>query len=341
MEQEIVAKKKWIDHSHFMDLIGITNLIPGPNSTELTMHCGYEKAGIRGLFVAGLCFILPAVLITAFCAYLYQRYQQLPAWQGVLTGITPVILAIVLQAAYNLTRNAVKSKLLSILLLFTIVACFLGMNEIALLFGTGIGYMLLTLLPSRINTYSFLPLLQNIFNGSFVIDFPVKIFFIFLKIGALLYGSGYVLFAFLKSELLDKGLITEQQLMDAIAVGHFTPGPLFSTATFIGWQMDGWRGALLATAGIFMPSFFFVWLVRPLIPRLRQSRWMSAFLDGVNVAAIGLILFVAFSLGQNSLTDWRTVSIFIAAVCLLLFLPKINSAFLIAAGGIGGYLFLS
>ena len=340
MEQELIVRKKWLDRGHFLDLVGATNLIPGPNSTEMTMHCGYEKAGIKGLFVAGICFIFPAAIITAFFAWLYQTYQELPLLQGILAGITPVILAVMIKSAFALSKQAVKTKWLLLLLLLSVTACFLGINEIVVLFSAGLIYMFLRA-PAQLNRkVMFVPLLQT-FNTGLLLQLPAKIFFIFLKIGALLYGSGYVLFAFLQSELVDTGLITQQQLADAIAVGHFTPGPLFSTATFIGWQMDGIRGAVLATVGIFLPSFFFVWLSNPLIPKLRHSRWMSAFLDGVNVAAIGLILYIAYTIGIGLIHDWRTILLFILSLIILLYLPKINSAFLIVAGGIMGYLLYS
>ena len=337
MEQEIVARKKWMDRAHFMDLVGATNLIPGPNSTEMTMHCGYERAGRSGLFIAGLCFILPAVIITALIAWFYKSYGQLPQMQWILTGITPVILAIIIKSAFLLARQSIKTISLSILFIITIAACLLGMNEIAVLLGSGILYMLFTVGVSKQQLPVVLPFLQLL---PFPLwgQLPVRIFLIFLKIGALLYGSGYVLFAFLKSELVDTALITQQQLVDAVAVGHFTPGPLFSTATFIGWQLDGFRGAVLATIGIFLPSFFFVWLANPLIPKLRNSKWMSAFLDGVNVAAVGLIVFVAIGIGQSVLVNWRLIVLFITSCLILFLLPKINSAFLILAGGVAGYL---
>lgn len=336
MEQEIVTKKQWINRAHFLDLVGATNLIPGPNSTEMTMHCGYERAGRTGLFVAGICFILPAVILTALFAWFYKQYGQLPQLQWVLTGITPVILAIIIKSAYALARQAVKTSLLWLLLILTIVACLLGLNEIAVLLGAGILYMLFAVGVWQKQLPSVLPFLQ-ILQVDPITYLPVRLFLIFLKIGALLYGSGYVLFAFLKSELVDTALITQQQLVDAIAVGHFTPGPLFSTATFIGWQLDGLRGAVLATIGIFLPSFFFVWLANPLIPKLRRSRWMSAFLDGVNTAAVGLIVYVAISIGKGVLLDWRMIALFVCSSIILFFQPKVNSAWLILAGGLAGY----
>jgi len=337
MEQELVAKKKWINRAHFLDLMGATNLIPGPNSTEMTMHCGYERAGRAGLFVAGACFILPAVIITALFAWFYKQYGQLPQLQWVLTGITPVILAIIIKSAYALARQAVKTTMLWLLLALTLAACLLGLNEIAVLLGGGILYMLFAAGVAQKQLPSLLPFLQ-LLQLDLIAYLPLRIFLIFLKIGALLYGSGYVLFAFLKSELVDTALISQQQLVDAIAVGHFTPGPLFSTATFIGWQLDGLRGAVLATIGIFLPSFFFVWLANPLIPKLRRSRWMSAFLDGVNTAAVGLIMFVAISIGKEVLLDWRLISLFVTSSVILFFIPKVNSALLILAGGLAGYL---
>ncbi|HEY0899597.1 MAG TPA: chromate efflux transporter, partial [Sphingobacteriaceae bacterium] len=284
LENEVVKKRKWITHEHFLDLVGATNIIPGPNSTEMTMHCGHERAGWKGLILAGVCFIFPAVLITAILAWLYQRYGQLPEVEPFIYGIKPAVIAIIISALIPLGKKALKSVELGILGVLTVIACILGVNEILALFGCGLVGVLLYFTRSRTQSVRGLPLLFLTQEGYANIG-NLKIFLIFLKVGAVLYGSGYVLFAFLDAELVSRGLLGRQQLMDAIAVGQFTPGPVLSTATFVGWQMNGISGAALATAGIFLPSFLFVALLNPLIPKLRRSKVMAAFLDAINIAS--------------------------------------------------------
>lgn len=339
MEGEVVKKRKWMTHEHFLDLVGATNLIPGPNSTEMTMHCGHERAGWRGLIVAGICFIFPAVVITSAFAWVYQRYGQVPQVEAFIYGIKPAVIAIILSALWSLGQKALKSVELGILGGATAVVCLLGVNEIAALFGCGFAGLLLYFVKNAgktVNGFSPFALLQIaapvVQAGNF------KIFWIFLKVGSLLYGSGYVLFAFLDAELVSKGLLSRAQLMDAVAVGQFTPGPVLSTATFIGWQMNGVGGALAATAGIFLPSFLFVALLNPLIPQLRKSRAMSAFLDAVNIASVAVILVVCIEMGRDALTDWKTMLIAAASLGIQLLFKKINSAFVVLGGAIAGYL---
>jgi chromate transporter len=316
MEEEVVRKRSWMSSEHFLDLVGATNLIPGPNSTEMTMHIGHERAGNKGLIVAGLCFIIPAVIITAVFAWAYQVYGQLPQLQPLIYGIKPAIIAVVLALMITLGRKALKSIELGIIGFIAAIAVLAGFNEILILFTAGLIGIIIHLIKTSTNTaHSIFPfVLLQIANPSLKLtDF--KLFLIFLKIGSILYGSGYVLFAFLDAELVSKGLLTKQQLVDAIAVGQFTPGPVFSSATFIGWQIAGIGGAIAATIGIFLPSFLFVSLLNPLTPRLRKSKVMSAFLDMVNIVSIAIILSVIVEIGRITLLDWRTI--LIAAVSFI------------------------
>ncbi|MBW7914398.1 MAG: chromate efflux transporter [Taibaiella sp.] len=330
MEKELVEKRKWLTREHFLDLIGATNLIPGPNSTEMTMHCGHVRAGWKGLVVAGSCFIIPAVIITSIFAWAYATYGQLPEVEPFIYGIQPVVIGIILSALINLAQKAVKSVTLGIAGMVALVLCLAGINEIAVLFGMGFAGIMYHLLQKKQSN------VQNILLAVPVTN--AKLFWIFLKVGSILYGSGYVLFAFLDAELVSTGILTRSQLIDAIAVGQFTPGPVFSAATFVGWQINGWHGALVATAGIFLPSFLFVALLNPLIPRLRKSAIMSAFLDMVNVAAVALILSVCIDMGKAAITDWRTILIAIAGFITAFFFKHVNAAFIILGGALGGYL---
>ncbi|WP_230679842.1 chromate efflux transporter [Pontibacter sp. 172403-2] len=340
MEDEVVKKRKWMERQHFLDLIGATNLIPGPNSTEMTMHIGHERAGFVGLLVAGASFILPAVLITAVFAWLYQQYGQLPQVEPFIYGIKPAVIAIIVAAVYSLGQKAVKNLQLLLLGLLTLAAALVGVNEIAALLGAGFaGLLLYAIKNQRVTLKSIAPtlLLQPLYADTLPISL-VSIFFTFLKIGAILYGSGYVLFAFLDAELVAKGFMERRQLIDAIAVGQFTPGPVLSTATFVGWQLDGWQGAGAATAGIFLPSFFFVLVLNPIIPRLRKSKLFSAFLDAVNVASVAVIVAVVIEMGKSTLTDWRTIVIVVASLVVVFWLKKLNSAFIVIGGALLGYL---
>jgi len=338
MEEEVVRKRKWLNHEHFLDLIGATNLIPGPNSTEMALHLGKERGGWRGLLIAGACFILPAVFITAAFAWAYRCYGQLPQVQPFIYGIKPAIIGVVITLMINLGKKAIKNIELGILAVACAGMALLGINEVIILFGAGFAAALIYYIRSRANTLaSFAPLIIPAVAMS-ADSSTWKIFWIFLKVGAILYGSGYVLFAFLDSELVKTGMLPRQTLVDAIAVGQFTPGPVFSSATFIGWQMGGWAGALKATAGIFLPSFLFVGFLNPLVAWLRKSKAMSAFLDAVNVAAIALILVVCVDMGRESVTNWQTVLILVAGIAISLVFKRLNSAFVIIGGAAAGYL---
>lgn len=339
MEQEVVKKRKWMTQQHFLDLVGATNLIPGPNSTEMTMHCGYERAGWKGLFVAGTCFIFPAVAITAFFAWLYQEYGQLPKVEPFIYGIKPAVISIVVMAAFRLGKKAIKTIELAVLGVIILVACLLGVNEIIALIGSGfIGLALYFFKKNTGSLKSFLPLIFfQVFEVANIGVF--KTFLIFLKIGAILYGSGYVLFSFLDAELVANGWLTRQVLIDAVAVGQITPGPVLSTATFIGWQLNGVKGAIVATLGIFIPSFVFVLIVNSLISKMRKSNIIGAVLDAVNVAAVALIIAVCIEMVKDTLIDWRTIVIAVASFIVAFFFKKINSAFIVLGGAMVGYFF--
>ena len=338
MEDEVVHKRKWMTQEDFLDLIGATNLIPGPNSTEMTMHCGHERAGWKGLFVAGFCFIFPAVVITAVFAWLYQQYGQLPEVTPFIYGIKPAVIAIIVMAAYRLGKKAVKTTELAIIGIVAIVVCLFGIHEIIVLFGCGVIGLLLYFIKNNQSTLnSFLPLLFFQALSPEKIG-TLKIFFSFLKIGAILYGSGYVLFAFLDAELVTNGWLSRQELIDAVAIGQITPGPVLSTATFIGWQLNGVYGALAATLGIFLPSFLFVLLLNPLIPKMRKSKIIRPILDAVNVAAVALIIVVCIEMAKDTFIDWRTLIIAILSLITVFIFKKVNSAFIVICGAIIGYL---
>ena len=342
MEKEIVQKRNWVSEQHFLDLIGATNLIPGPNSTEMAIHIGHERAGWKGLIVAGLCFIIPAVIITGIFAVLYKKYGQLPQLQPFMYGIKPTIIAIILAAIYPLGKKSLKSVELGVLGVIALLLCLIGVNEIYVMFGAGL--IALTYAAIRNNKVS----LGNSIFPFTILKLPatgflsisnLSLFFTFLKIGAILYGSGYVLFAFLDTALVEKGIISRQQLIDAIAVGQFTPGPVFSSVTFIGYQINGFTGAIVSTLGIFLPSFVFVALLNPLVKKMRNSILFSAFLDAVNVASIAIIVAICLQMSKDTISDWRTVFIAIASLLLTFGFRKINTVFIILGGSLTGYLF--
>ncbi len=337
MEEEVVHKRKWISENHFLDLIGATNLIPGPNSTEMTMHCGQERAGWSGLIVAGLCFIFPAVIITAIFAWLYQQYGKLPEIKPFIYGISPAIIGVLIALMISLGKKALKTVTLGVIGIVSVALALYGLNEIYILFGAGLIGVLIHYLKNHKQTLNGLPLIL-IKSNMTISTSGLKIFLIFLKIGAILYGSGYVLFAFLDTELVKTGMLTKQELVDAIAVGQFTPGPVFSSATFIGWQIAGLPGAMAATIGIFLPSFLFVALLNPLIPRLRKSKIVSVFLDTVNIVSVALILAICIEMSKSVITDWRTLTITLTGLIVTFSFRKLNTAFVIIGGAGLGYI---
>jgi chromate transporter len=347
LRDEVVTRRQWLTEQHFLDLLGATNLIPGPNSTEMVIHVGHERAGWRGMVTAGVLFILPAATMVALLAWAYGRYGTTPAGQWLLYGIKPVIIAVVLQALWGLGKTAFKSGFL-VGVGVAVLALYLGgANEIALLFGGGLLVMLVKNARRRRpgGAAGILPLLglpavgAVPVAGTAVAFSLATLFLTFLKIGAVLYGSGYVLLAFLRNDFVERlGWITDRQLLDAVAVGQFTPGPVFTTATFLGYLVGSWPGAVVATAGIFLPSFIFVAAVNPLVPRLRRSPWMAALLDGVNAAAVGLMAAVTWELGRAAIIDALTALLaLIAAVLLIRF--KLNSTWLVAGGGVIGLVY--
>ena len=340
MDDEIVTRRQWMSRERFLDLMGATNLIAGPNSTEMTMHCGYERAGIPGLFAAGISFIFPAVLISLFLAFLYVKYGSLPAVEPFIIGIKPAVLAIIASAIFKLGKKALKNWQLGALGLAVLLASILGLNEVlALLLAGLLGAATFTLVEQRkAGGLNCIPLLAI---PSFQLSQEhLKIFLSFLKVGAILYGSGYVLFAYLDAELVSTGLLTRAELIDAIAVGQFTPGPVLSTATFIGYQLGGLGGALAATLGIFLPSFLFVWLLNPLVERMRKSRFLSHFLDSVNIAAVAIMAAVLFDMGWESIINWQTLVIAGLSFIYTFALKKSNPIITVLGGAILGY-FLS
>jgi chromate transporter len=342
MREEVVVKKKWLEEQHFLDLIGATNLIPGPNSTEMAIHIGHERAGWRGLIVAGMCFIVPAVILTGIFASLYKEYGQLPEIQPFLYGIKPAIIAIILGAIFPLAKKSLKTIRLGVIGSIVLLFSLLQFNEIALLFGAGLLALFwnsLTDPNSNVKGNSWIPLtLLPVSKTALLAPTNFNLFLIFLKIGSILYGSGYVLFAFLDAELVAKGLLTRTQLIDAIAVGQFTPGPVFSSVTFVGYQINGISGALIATLAIFLPSFVFVALLNPLVKKMRNSKSFAVFLDAVNVASIAIIVSICYELAKETITDWRTILIAIVSFIIVFSYKKINSAFIVLGGAVLGYL---
>lgn len=339
MEDEVVQWRQWMSREKLLDLLGITNLIPGPNSTELAIHIGYERAGWAGLMVAGACFILPATLMVWAIAALYVQYQTVPQVEGLLYGIKPMMIAIVLQAIWKLGKSAFKNRPTVVAGCITAVLFAGGMHELGLLLLAGLGVMLFQQRGRFNGSAVLLPMSGLLAQVSVVPITEVNVFLVFLKIGSVLYGSGYVLLAFLQRELVERShWLTQQQLLDAIAVGQITPGPVFTTATFVGYLLAGNEGAIAGTLGIFLPAFAFVALVNPLAAQLRRSAWASGFLDGVNAASLGLMAVVTWSLAEAALVDGPTfVLAILGGIALIRF--QVNSIWLILAGAIAGLAF--
>lgn len=342
MQQEVVAKRKWMSEQHFLDLLGATNLIPGPNSTEMAIHIGYDKRGWKGMLAAGLCFIIPAVFITGVFAFLYRKYGHLPEIEPFVYGIKPAVISVILGAIYPLAKKSVKTFFLAIMAITVLIASLFGINEIYLMFGAGlfgVAYFYIRTIKHQNTLQNVIPFFILQLGGTNLFsEINIRLFWIFLKIGAVLYGSGYVLFAFLDTELVQAGLLSRQQLMDAIAVGQFTPGPVFSSVTFIGYQINGISGALWSTIAIFLPSFVLVALINPLMKKMRQSKLLSVFLDSVNVAAIALIASICFTMGNEVIADWRTLLIAVISIFVVFRFKKVNSAFVILGGAFLGLL---
>lgn len=339
MEDEVVRRRKWMTREEFLDLLGATNLIPGPNSTEMAIHVGHRQAGWAGLLVAGVCFILPAALIVTAFAWAYVRYRSLPQVAGILYGVKPVIIVIVVQALFLLVRTALKTKFLAAIAIAGVGLSFAGVHELLILVGGGVSAIAeRSINKKRHNAVS---LFAIVFQSSAPVattSFGLwPLFLFFLKVGAVLYGSGYVLLAFIRADLVERWhWLTESQLLDAIAVGQVTPGPVFTTATFIGYVLGGVPGAAVGTIGIFLPAFVFVAVSGPLVPLIRRSPTAGAFLDGVNACALSLMFVVTYLLARSALVDVKTILIAVISA-LLLFRFRINSAWLILGGAVGGW----
>jgi len=342
MEDEVVRRRSWLTHSEFLDLLGITNLIPGPNSTEMAIHIGQRRAGFRGLLVAGSAFIFPAAAITGTLGWAYVRYGAQPRARALLYGIKPVMIAVVLQALIGLAPKAAKSWSLAAIGILALLAAAFGVNELLCLASAGLMALVVRRpavpAPLMLGSFASTGALGSVVAAK-VAAAPFSasaLFLVFAKIGSVLFGSGYVLLAFLRSDLVEhRHWLTEAQLLDAIAVGQVTPGPVFTTATFIGYLLGGPPSALLATLGIFLPAFFFVAISGVLLPKIRRSAALSAFLDGVNVASLAMMATVTLQLCRAALVDLETILLAVVSAALLVRF-KLNSTWLIAGGALLG-----
>jgi len=346
MEDEVVRRRRWMTHERFLDMLGVCNLIPGPNSTEMAIHIGQLRAGFAGLVVAGACFILPAAAIVLVIAWMYVRFGTMPQAVGLLYGIKPVIIAVVLQALWGLGRTAIKSRLLAVIAIVALAASMLEVNDMIVLLGGGIVMLAIRAFEDRDAASATIAAIPTVAAGAktaataaAMVALPFSLttlFLFFLKVGAVLFGSGYVLLAFLRTDLVDRlRWLTEAQLLDAVAVGQVTPGPVFTTATFVGYILGGFRGAVVATIGIFLPSFFFVSISGPLIPHLRRSPLAGAFLDGVNVGAWALMASVTWFLARAAVVDVITMLLAVSGAFVLI-RYRVNSAWLVIGGGLIG-----
>ena len=346
MEEDLVQRKKWMSTETFLDYMGATNLIPGPNSTEMTMHCGYHRGGVAGLFIAGMSFIFPAVYITLIIAIFFEQFSEIGWVVPIIDGIKAAVLSFIVAAIIKLGNKAVKTSFLAGIGLVVIAASFLGINEILCILIAGVIVLLYKSVVNRkqLNSFTLLPLL-------FLVPSTyshLKLFLIFLKVGAVLFGSGYVLFAYLDGELIDGlGWLSHSDLVEAIAIGQVTPGPVLSTSTFIGYKLGGVTGAVLATIGIFLPSFLYVWILNPLIHKMKKNKSLSYFLEAVNVAAVAVMVVVTIKMGQSIIINWKTALISILSF-MVYFAPtigplkgkvkKINTLWIIVGGAVLGYL---
>lgn len=342
MRSEVVERRRWMSEQEFLDLVGATNLIPGPNSTELAIHLGRVRAGWKGLLVAGACFIMPATLIVLALAVAYVRYGSTPQAEGLLYGIIPVVIAVIVQALWGLLRTAVKGPLTAVAGAAALALYLLGIPEIPLLAAGAlavlVGHGVRRGLGGEAAAFVPFGLPLGLLALPSALPGLLQLFLSVLKIGSVLFGSGYVLLAFLRSQFTGPGLLTEEELLDAVAIGQFTPGPVFTTATFIGYLLEGTPGALVATLGIFLPAFIFVAITGPYIPRLRRSPTMASFLDGVNVVSLALMAGVTLQLGRTAIVDpFSAVLALVAFVSSIRF--KINAAWLVVGGGVLGLVY--
>lgn len=335
LRDEVVVRRGWMSEAHFLDLLGATNLIPGPNSTEMALHVGRERCGWRGLLVAGAAFIAPAAVITAALAWVYVRYGSLPSTQWILWGIKPVIVAIVAHALFALAPRAARTWSLRAIGAGALAAAAFGAHELLVLLAAGLIASLAVAAWRGAACTAVVPVAATSIAASSVT--LSGIFWVFLKIGSVLFGSGYVLVAFLRADLVERhGWLTEAQLIDAVAAGQVTPGPVLSTATFIGYLLASWNGALLATLGIFLPAFVFVALTRPLVHRMRQSARTAALLDGINAGSLAMMVFVLAHLARSAITDMLTLAIAVVSLVAIA-LSRVNNIWLMAGGAAVGW----
>ena len=337
MRDEVVRRRGWMTDERFLDLLGATNLIPGPNSTEMAIHVGWARRRWAGLVVAGVCFILPAMLVTGALGWAYVRFGARPQARWLLWGVKPVILAVVVQALWGLAPTAARTWPLRVLGVAAATASAFGANELLVLLGCGLAVAVGRARRAPGGLAQVMPALPLAAGATAATAVSASgLFWVFLKIGSVLFGSGYVLLAFLRADLVQRlHWLTEGQLIDAVAAGQVTPGPVFTTATFIGYVLAGPRGALAATAGIFLPAFVFVAASGPLVPRLRASKTAGAFLDGVNVASLALMAVVTAELGRAAIVDAPTV-VLAAVAALLLLRFKTSSTWLVLGGAAVG-----
>jgi len=342
MENEFVRKRGWISQSEFLDRLAAASLIPGPSSTEVAIFIGHSKRGWAGLIVAGSCFIIPAAILVTLIAMAYVRFGSLPQVAGILYGIKPAVIAIIVQALWGLGRTAAKTRLLAAIGIACVVLNALGVAPLTVLAFAAVASGAEGLLKTKRSMgWILVPKSCALLAAAAVLAAPVslvRLFLSFLKIGSVVFGSGYVLLAFLRAEFIDRlHWLTEKQLIDAVAVGQFTPGPVFTTATFIGYVVAGVRGSILATVAIFLPGFILVALSGPLLPKIRRSLLAAAMLDGVVIGSLALMVVVAWQLGRAAIVDWRTLVIFVISATLLL-RYRINSAWVIAGAGLVGWI---
>ncbi|HSR52139.1 MAG TPA: chromate efflux transporter [Acidobacteriota bacterium] len=347
MEDEVAGRRKWISRQDFLDLVGATNLIPGPNSTEMAIHLGLRLGGWLGMLVSGACFILPAASMTGALAWFYVTYGDLPDVAPLLKGIKPAVIAIIAVAVWRFVPKAIDRVSLGVLAAAVVALNFLGFDEALLIIGGGLlGMLWLAGLGLLFKGLKSLPLLfvLPLAQASGTAQAPSAslqgLALFFLKIGCILFGSGYVLVAYLEGELVrEKAWLTSQQLIDAIAVGQFTPGPVLTTSTFVGYLIEGWQGAVVATVAIFAPSFVFVLILSRFVPRIRESRWAGAFLDAVNASAVALMAAVALNLGFQVVTGWAP-AVIAALSFVLIYRFQLNSGLVVVIGGVLGWLLI-
>ena len=343
MEKEIIEKRKWMTHEDFLDLIGITNIIPGPNSTQMTMQCGYVRGGYIGMVLAGVSFILPAVLITLLFAIAFVKYGSLPKIEPIFLGIKPAVIGIILMATIKLSKKGFKNNTLIVTGLIVALLSIFGINEFILIIGMAILGLIIHIISKKRNK------IKSIFPSLFLLAKPVtlgtsisitsSIFWAFLKIAVILYGSGYVLIAYVDSELVERlGWLTKEELLDAIAVGQFTPGPVLTTATFIGYQLKGIIGAIYASLGMFLPSFIFVGILVRIIPFIKKSKLLSFILGFINAGAVGIMIAVTLKLSYTFLFEWKYCTIMVLSIIVSYFFKKISSIWIVLGGAALGYL---